>query len=151
MRRCFCGLMDEGLRETLYPTPALPAPCPGQGQWEGAWEVTRSMKQKSALCQHPPPPMDAHGCLGPCPPPQAHIPVMNPQEESKQGHGALWMDSAHAPRPQESRVKNILSCNIHKAQERTPSPRVHQTPTQILSALPTSNCFPPCSASLCEH
>ena len=95
--------------------------------------------------------MDAHGCLGPCPHPQAHIPVTNPQEESKQGLRALWMDSVHALRPQESRVKNILSCNIHKAQERTPSPRVHQTPTQTPSALPAFNCFPPCSASLCEH
>ncbi|CAI9160776.1 unnamed protein product [Rangifer tarandus platyrhynchus] len=48
---------------------------------------------------------------------------MDPQEESKQGLRALWMDSAHVPWPQESRLKNILSCNIHKAQERTPSPR----------------------------
>lgn len=47
----------EGLRETLYPTPTLPAPCPGQGQWEGAWEVTHSMKQEVSTMPAP-----RHGC-----------------------------------------------------------------------------------------
>lgn len=138
--RCkICGLMDEGLRETLYPTPHYLPLLSGQGQWEGSWEVTRSMKQEVSTMPAP-----THGCSwvsGTLPASPGHIPVTDPQEESKQGLRALWMDSAHVPWPQELRLKNILSCNIHKAQERPPSPKVHQTPTRPCPLCPPQIAF----------
>lgn len=107
------------------------------------------MKEEASTTQ---PSGDSHGSLGPCPPRQAHILLMDPQEESKkQGTGLSgWtLPMLRGPKSQKSKT---LFCTIsveHRRGFLVPESTRHQPKSPPLCT--PRVCFPPYSASLGKH